>query len=453
MCFPKDFAWGAASAAYQIEGAWNEDGKGPSIWDNLCHHRPGNLYQNQTGDIACDHYHRYREDVALMREIGLNAYRLSLSWTRLLPNGTGRINPKGLDFYNRLIDSLLEAGITPWVTLYHWDYPLALYHQGGWLNRDSVEWFGEYAAAAATALSDRVEHWVTINEPPSFVVGGLQEGNHAPGDRLPFSQILRASHHILLAHGRAVQALRSHSSRPLRIGFASTVGARIPETETPENIEAARRAYFRADSRSVWPLAFWTDPVYLGRYPGEALEAFGGDMPEVAPGDSELIRQPLDFLGHNCYTGSLVRAGENGEPVVLPHEPGHPAGGMDWLQLAPDALYWSARFQTERYGNLPFVILENGFAGLDWIHLDGRVHDADRIDFTHRYLLGLKRAAREDIPLGGYFHWSAMDNFEWTSGYRPRLGLVHVDFRTQKRTLKDSALWYRGVIQSNGATL
>lgn len=452
MSFPQNFAWGAAAAAYQIEGAWNEDGKGPSVWDQFCHHRQDKLFENHTGDVACDHYHRYREDVALMKEIGLNAYRLSIAWTRVLPEGVGTVNQRGLDFYNRLVDALLEAGIAPWVTLFHWDYPLALYQRGGWLNRDCADWFAEYTAVVVKALGDRVKHWMTLNEPPSFMFGGHQAGEQAPGDRLPFNLVLAGSHHVLLSHGRSVQAIRANSPQPAMVGFGPTVGVKMPATESAADIEAARKLYFKAN-RSVWDLVFWTDPVYLGHYSSETMETLGPDMPRIAPGDMETIHQPLDFLGFNCYTGSRVRAGKNGEPESLPHEPGQPMGVPTWLRLAPEALYWAARFQTERYGRLPFVVTENGLGMRDWVHLDGAVHDADRIDFMHRYLRGLKRAADEGIPLGGYFYWSIMDNFEWSSGYKERFGLIHVDYRDQKRTLKDSALWYGEVIRTNGSLL
>lgn len=450
--FPPDFAWGAAAAAYQIEGAWNEDGKGPSVWDMMSH-QPGKIHLNQTGDVACDHYHRYPEDVALMKEIGLKAYRLSLSWSRILPEGVGAVNPKGLEFYDRLIDTLLEAGVQPWVTLFHWDMPLALYRRGGWLQRESVEWFGEYTAVVVKALGDRVKHWMTINEPSVFITIGHYDGVHAPGDKLPMSQILSISHHVLMAHGRAVQTIRAHSPQPAQIGFAPTAGAKIPLTNSAADIEAARETYFRIHPGTVWGISLWNDPVFLGKYPDEAPEVYGKDWPEMGPDDLKLISQPLDFIGYNCYTGDWVKAGPEGRPEVVPFEPGNPVGSLWWLQLMPDALYWAARFQTERYGKKPFVITENGLSNLDWIALDGKVHDPQRIDYVHRYLRGLKRAGEEGIPLAGYFYWSLMDNFEWAEGYKPRFGLIHVDYTTQKRTLKDSAYWYREVIRSNGATI
>jgi len=340
------------------------------------------------------------------------------------------------------------------VTLFHWDYPMALYNRGGWLNRDSVEWFGDYSSIVAGALGDRVKHWMTLNEPPCFTFLGNHMGVHAPGDNLPIGLFPRILHHVLMAHGRSVQAIRAHSPQKASIGLAANnSGASIPVTESAADIEAARRHYFKVDSQLDFRLALWTDPIYLGRYPESAYKVYAPDMPEPSAEDMALIHQPVDFLGYNCYSGTYIRAGENGEPEDVPFEPGNPIGTLTWLQMAPDALYWAARFQTERYGALPFVVTENGYASRDWVHLDGKVHDPNRIDYAHRYLLGLKRAAAEGIPLAGYFHWSIMDNFEWAEGHKERCGLIHVDYHTQKRTLKDSAYWYREVIRSNGNSL
>jgi beta-glucosidase len=448
--FPQNFCWGAASAAYQIEGAWNEDGKGPSVWDELSH-QPGRVYAKHTGDIACDHYHRYAEDIGLMKQVGLQAYRFSVSWPRVLPAGVGAINEKGLDFYSRLVDGLLEAGIQPWVTLFHWDFPMDLYQRGGWLNRDSVEWFGEYAAILAQRLGDRVKHWITLNEPQCFIVLGHRDGYHAPGDKLGAKQTWRAMHHSLMAHGRAVQAIRANSPQPCHIGYAPNMNAKMPFTESPADIEVAKELYFDVPPNTHWGLSVWADPIYLGKYPEKAAEVHGADWPNVTSEDLALIHQPLDFIGCNIYTGGYVKAGTAGAPhEEIPWPQGGASGALDWLQVMPESLYWSARFQTEKYGNLPFVVTENGLANLDWVSLDGAVHDPQRIDYMHRYLKGLKRAASEGIPLGGYFYWSVMDNFEWAEGYKSRFGLIHVDYKTQKRTLKDSANWYRDIIATHG---
>ena len=294
---------------------------------------------------------------------------------------------------------------------------------------------------------------MTLNEPPVFIALGHLHGVHAPGDKLPMSQVLRAAHHTLMAHGRGVQAIRAHSPRPALVGFAPTAGAKVPVTESAADIEAARQTYFGLKKDAVWGLSLWNDPVYLGKYPDEAPEIYGDDWPSVSAADLELISQPLDFIGYNCYTGDFVRADSGGKPEIVPFEKGNPTGALNWLQLIPDALYWAARFQMERYGRKPFVVTENGLCNLDWIALDGKVHDAQRVDYIHRYLIGLKRAGAEGYPISGYFYWSIMDNFEWAEGYRPRFGLIHVDYETQRRTIKESAHWYREVIRTNGACI
>lgn len=470
--FPPDFLWGAATAAYQIEGAPNADGKGPSIWDMMCR-KEGAIAGGATGDVACEHYHRFKADVAMMKDMGLQAYRFSISWARIFPEGTGTVNQKGLDFYSALVDELLAAGIEPFATLYHWDLPLALHHRGGWMNREIKDWFADYAVTVGNALGDRVKWWMTLNEPSVFVVAGYRDGNHAPGLRLSVAEGLRCVHHALLAHGEGTRALRAACPPGVKIGVAPAGYAKIPDTETPENIEAARRSLFTVSGQTLWDVSLWLDPVYLGRYPVEAPAVFGDKWHDPSAEDLAIIHQPLDFIGSNCYSGIRVRAGagentsEGGRglslaggkssvgaaPEDLPYPPEHPTGQLSWLMLAPDALYWKARFYTERYGLLPFVVTENGFCSHDWIGVDGRIHDGARIDYLHRYLRGLRRAAAEGIPLGGYFQWSLMDNFEWAEGYKPRFGLVHVDYATQVRTLKDSAYWYREVIATRGANL
>ena len=469
--FPPDFLWGAAAAAYQIEGAPETDGKGLSIWDMMCR-KEGAIAGGVTGDIACDHYHRMKEDVALMKSMGLKAYRFSIAWARILPNGTGAVNQAGIDFYNALVDELLAAGIEPCATLYHWDLPLALHHRGGWMNRDIQEWFADYATIMGKALGDRVTWWMTLNEPSVFVVAGYRDGNHAPGLKLSVTEALRCAHHALLAHGRGTQALRAACPRTVKIGMAPAGYAKIPDTETPENIEAARKSLFAVSGQSFWDIPLWLDPVFLGKYPDEAPTVFGKKWHDPSAEDLQVIHQPLDYIGFNCYSGVKVRAGAKtggtsaqslaggtsevqAAPEDLSYPQEHPTGQLSWLMLAPDALYWKCRFYNERYGKgkLPLVVTENGFCSGDWVGLDGKVHDGARIDYLHRYLRGLKRAASEGIPVGGYFQWSLMDNFEWAEGYKPRFGLVHVDYATQVRTLKDSAFWYRDVIENNGSNL
>lgn len=451
--FPPGFVWGAAAAAYQIEGGWDEDGRGPSIWDAFSQ-APGNVFEDHTGNVACDHYHRWREDVRWMRRLGLNAYRMSIAWPRILPRGTGRVNTRGLDFYDRLVDALLAAGVTPWVTLYHWDLPLALQRRGGFQNRDLAEWFADYVSAVVRRLGDRVRDWITINEPPVIVGLGLQQGIFAPGQTLSFAQCLQAAHHLLLAHGRAVQAIRAASPRPARISLAHTGRERIPASRSVKDREAARADTFACHRRDFDNLAWWADPIRFGRYPEDGLRAFAADLPTIRSGDMALIAEPIDFLAYNCYSGFPVRADAEGRAERVPGGwgPGNPRGTLPWLQIAPEAPYWAARFLHERY-RLPIVFTENGVCATDFVHLDGRVHDPQRIDFLQRYLGSIARALREGIPVSGYFYWSILDNFEWAQGYKDRFGLIHVDYATQKRTPKDSFAWYRDLIRRGGQGL
>jgi len=451
MSFPKDFVWGAAAASYQIEGSTQGvDGCGESVWD-LCCRRPGFVKGGDTGFIACDHYHRYREDVALMKEIGIKAYRLSIMWPRVLPEGVGAVNAKGLDFYDRLIDTLLAAGITPWVTLFHWDYPAALFHRGGWLHDDAPLWFEDYARIVVDRLSDRVRHWFTLNEPACFIGLGHQIGVHAPGQQLAAVEVNRAWHHALLAHGRGVRVIRAASKLPdARVGFAPVFRTCIPATETAADIEAARRMMFEGRDRSMFEPVWNLGPVFDGAYPDDLLRLWGADAPVVRDGDMALINQKLDFLGFNIYQSGLVRAGEDGQPQDIPYPTHHPRTMLGW-PVTPDALYWAARFLHDRY-RTPMVVTENGLALNDWVALDGRVHDPQRIDFLTRYLRGLERAVAEGRPVLGYFHWSIMDNFEWAEGYAPRFGMIHVDYATQRRTIKESGRWYRRLIETQGAS-
>jgi beta-glucosidase len=450
MSFPKDFAWGTATAAYQIEGAANDEGKGPSTWDMFCHKKDA-IWENQSGAVACDHYHRFREDVALMKRLGLKAYRFSVSWSRVIPEGVGRVNPKGLDFYDRLVNALLAAKIQPYLTLFHWDYPYQLYCRGGWLNPDSPNWFAEYAAVVADRLSDRVKRWMTLNEPQCFVRIGHEEGVHAPGDRLGFREMMRITHNVLLAHGRSIQTLRAHARTPILIGFAPVGTVVMPATHSRKDVAAARQAMFSMNTKEVGYNTLWMDPIFKGRYPEDGLKAIGDDAPEIRSGDMETIAQPLDFFGANIYNGRYVRAGADGrpEPVALPT--GYAQNFFRW-PITPDALYWGVKFLYERY-SVPIIITENGMAGMDWPALDGKVHDPQRIDFLKRHLLSLEKAIDEGVDVRGYLQWSLMDNFEWAEGFRQRFGLVYVDYATQKRIPKDSALWYRKVVTTNGKSL
>lgn len=450
MSFPSDFVWGAAAAAYQIEGAAQEDGKGQSVWDVFCR-RPGAIWNGDSGEVACDHYHRFREDVALMKQIGIKAYRLSICWPRVIPQGTGAVNAKGLDFYDQLIDALVAADITPYITLFHWDYPQALFERGGWLNRDSVEWFGEYTNVVVSRLSDRVRHWITLNEPQCQVILGHQDGRSAPGTKLSWEETLRVAHHTLMAHGRSVQVIRAVSKQKAEVGYAPVGLIRYPATDRPEDIATARDVMFGVHGKHLWNSAWWMDPVYLGHYPEDGLKVYGADVPKIAAGDMELIHQPLDFFGINIYHGDAFRRTATGGFEQVPIPTGAPRTRINW-PMVPECMYWGPKFYYERY-KLPIHITENGISGSDWVALDGGVHDPQRIDYTHRHLLQLHRAMAEGAKVHGYFHWSIMDNFEWTDGYKQRFGLIHVDYTTQKRTMKDSAAWYKKVIATNGSTL
>jgi len=450
MGFPEGFVWGAATASYQVEGAAFEDGKGLSVWDAFCR-KKGAVWNGQTGDVACDHYHRFREDVALMRQIGLRGYRFSVSWPRVLPEGTGALNEPGLDFYDRLVDELAGADIEPWVTLFHWDYPHELYCRGGWLNPDSSDWFAEYVRVVVERLSDRVRRWITLNEPQCFIGLGHQSGVHAPGLRLRFAEVLHAAHNALLAHGKAVQAIRAAARAEPAVGFAPVGIVKIPASEDPRDVQAAERRMFSITEMNCSNNTWWTEPALKGCYPEDGLELFGKDAPEAREGDMATICQPLDFFGVNIYHGEVVYAGHEDAAEVVPPPTGQPRTAYGW-PVTPQALYWGPRFFAERY-DLPIVITENGMSGTDWVSLDGAVHDPQRIDYTRRYLRELGRAARDGVDVRGYFHWTLMDNFEWAQGYKQRFGLVHVDFETLARTPKDSARWYGSVIASNGAAL
>lgn len=450
MIFPENFTWGAATSAYQVEGAWDADGKGLSVWDMFCRHK-GKVWNGHDGRVASDHYNRMAEDVGLMKQIGLGAYRFSVSWPRVIPEGTGKVNAKGLGHYDRLVDLLLEAGVEPWVTLHHWDLPHALFLRGGWLNPDSAKWFSEYTRVVVDRLSDRVAHWVTLNEPQCFIGLGYLSGEHAPGFKLDLPEVLLAGHHALLAHGRSVQVIRERAKKKPTVGWTPAGSVYPPASDGIEDIKAARRATHAVYPDGVWNNRWWGDPVVFGHYPEEGLRVHGAAAPRVPESDFAIIRQPLDFYGCNIFHGVAVQAGPDGEPVKAPVKPGHPESLYHW-NYTPEALYWGPKFLHELYG-LPIVISENGVSCSDMVAHDGRVHDMNRIDFMIGYLLQLRRAIQEGVDVRGYFAWSLLDNFEWQEGFKHRYGLVHVDFATLKRTPKESAHWYREVIVSNGESL
>jgi len=452
--FPKDFYWGTATASYQIEGAWNEDGKGPSIWDTYAH-TPGNIKNNDTGDVANDHYHRYKEDVALMRSIGANAYRFSISWPRIFPQGTGTPNARGLDFYNRLVDELLKAGIAPFATLYHWDLPQALQDKGGWQLRDTAKAFGDYAGYVAGKLSDRVRHFFTINEFRSFVdmgyhghtlsvPGGAMTINLAPGLRLAPAELNQVRHHAVLGHGLAVQAVRARGQMGTRVGPAEVIQGAVPLIETPENIKAAEAAT-RQDN------APFLTVMLEGKYTDMYLREAGKDAPKFTDDDLKIIASPLDFVGINVYkpTSYVLASDEAPGWREIPFAKSHPKMFNSWLTLGPEALYWAPKHVQSLWNAKEIFITENGCATDDVIADDGQIYDTDRIMFLRACLTELQRATADGVPVMGYFQWSVMDNFEWTAGFGNRFGLVYVDFKTQKRTPKLSAEWFHEAATHN----
>jgi beta-glucosidase len=385
--------------------------------------------------------------------MGAKVYRASVSWPRVMPDGIGTVNDAGLAYYDRLVDALLERGVTPWLTLFHWDYPLALQQRGGWLSADSPKWFEDYARVVVARLSDRVTHWMTINEPQVFLSAGHLMGVHPPSLRLERPDMLRAIHHTLLAHGRAVRAIREVAKRPPTIGWATATRTYLPVSDAPADIEAARRRTFTVTGTGEWTFndALYADPIHKGAYPAEMHTIFGADMPRIAPGDMETIASPTDFLGINVYFGLPVRAGADGAAVDVPKPMGYPSTMIPW-QVTPSVMHWAPRFLHERY-RVPMYITENGCAGMDWVHADGKVHDAHRVDFLTRYLRELRGSIAAGADVRGYLHWSVMDNFEWSEGFRMRFGLIHVDYATLARTPKDSYHWYAKVIATNGGEI
>ncbi len=444
MYFNKKFIWGVSTSAYQIEGAAFDDGKGLSVWDDFCKHE-GAVWRGQNGNVTCDHYHKYKEDIALLKELGVNAYRLSISWPRVIPGGTGKINKKGIDFYHRLIDELLAKDIQPYVTLFHWDYPLSLFNNGGWLNTDSPDWFAEYAQKMVYLFSDRVKDWFTMNEPQCFISLGHYQGEHAPGMKLSLKEALQAGHHALLAHGKAAQVIRQEAKQPVKIGYSTATQVRIPDTNNKQDIDAARKAMHGMLANDLWNNSWWMDPVHLGKYPEEGLSVYGKDAPHINQGDMKTIAQPLDYCCVNVYTAKRYKADKNGKPEFVPPAPGYNRTAQEDWPVEPDALYWTARFMHERY-NLPILVTENGHQNLDHVSLDGNIHDPQRTDYLNRQLMGLEKAIKENIPVTGYFVWTLMDNFEWSFGYKVRVGLVYTDYTTLKRIPKDSFYWYRDFI-------
>jgi beta-glucosidase len=438
--FPEGFVWGAAASAYQVEGAVTEDGRGESIWDRFAT-QPGAISNGDTGVVACDSYHRFGEDLRLLRELGISAYRFSISWPRIVPDGRGRVNPAGLDFYERIVDELLANDIEPYVTLYHWDLPQALEDAGGWPARDTVEAFTEYVEAVAARLGDRVSNWITQNEPWVVSWLGYGLGIHAPGRRSP-ADALAAAHHVLLAHGRAAEVLRREAPRA-RVGVTVDLYPMYPETDSDADSHAAR---LLDGSRNRWFL----EPVLGLGYPADMLEHYRAILPAIEEGDLDTIGAPLDFLGVNYYSRAVVRAGTDpGAPVQL-DVPGVERTQMGW-EVYPEGLK-DLLVRMQRDYELPDVyITENGAAYPD-TRTNGSVADPSRISYLERHLGALRDAISEGVPVRGYFLWSLLDNFEWAFGFSRRFGIVYVDFDTLERVPKDSFLWYRDLIAAQSAS-
>ena len=450
--FRDDFVWGVASSAYQVEGRDPEDGCGKNIWDTFT--EEGRILDGKNAYTACDHMHRYKEDYKLMKLLGIKAYRFSMSWARILPEGTGRVNEKAIAMYRDMILSMKENGIEPYITMYHWEFPQALQDKGGWLNEDVIQWFGEYAKVVAENFSDICEYFITLNEPECFVGLGHLSGVHAPGVKLPYKDVFQIAHNALRAHGQAVINLRKYACRPIKVGYAPTCGMAYPATDSPEDIEAARKTLFgfhQPMDNWTWNVAWFNDPVFLGKYPEEGLKKFAEYLPEITDEDMKLISQPLDFMGQNIYNGYMMRQGEDGEPEYVDREAGAAKTAAGW-PVTPECFYYGVKFLYERY-HLPLYITENGMSCHDDVSLDGRVHDPNRQNFLDLYISALQRANDDGADVRGYFLWTFLDNFEWDKGYTERFGIVYVDFKTQKRIVKDSAFWYQKIIESNGREL
>ena len=443
FAFPEGFLWGAATAAHQIEGSPLADGAGPSIWTRFAH-TPGMTLNGDTGDIACDHYHRWPDDVRLMRELGLQAYRFSVSWSRVLPEGIGRVNQRGLDFYSRLVDELLANNIQPLLTLYHWDLPAALDDRGGWLNRDCADWFAEYGRVLYRALDGRVKKWVTLNEPWVIADGGYLHGALAPGHRSRFEAPI-VSHNLMRAHGAAVQAYRAEGRH--EIGLVVNLEPKYPASDSPADHAAVRRSHAYMNQQ-------YLDPALLGSYPPELSEIFGEAWPQWPADDFKLIKQPLDFIGINYYTRSVTQAAASYPlDTHMVKQPLATYTETHW-EVFPQGLTDTLLWVKQRYGDIPMYITENGAAFFDPpVAENDRVRDPLRIDYLHKHLRAVRDAIGAGCDVRGYMVWSLLDNLEWSLGYSKRFGIVHVNYATQQRTPKDSARWYGNMIATHGRNL
>ncbi len=438
--FPAGFLWGCATAAYQIEGGAQDDGRGPSVWD-VFSHTPGKTHNGDTGDVADDSYHLYKEDVQLLKALGVQTYRMSISWSRVIPTGKAPLNPKGLDYYNRVVDELLANNITPYITMFHWDLPAGL--PGGWQNRDTAHAFADYAGFMAKHLGDRVHHFMTTNEFVCFTDLGYRWGQFAPGLKLPAKEANQVRHHGILAHGLGVQAIRANASAETQVGLAENASVYVPAMETADDIKAAQKA------TRLMNAPFLT-ALMEGKYIDEYLQHEGADAPHVERGDMEAISSPLDFVGLNIYTPSYVRADDSPTGFVIePMPASYPHMASPWIQIAPECIYWGVRNVCDLWKPKGIFITENGTSSDDVMNAAGHIEDVDRVMYLRNHLTHLHRAVDEGYPVKGYFLWSLMDNFEWVDGYSKRFGIHYVDYKTLKRTPKLSASWYSNAIAQN----
>lgn len=442
--FPAGFLWGTATASYQVEGAAHEDGRGMTIWDTFSHTQ-GKVLNNDTGDIACDMYHRYKSDIQLMKALNVKSYRFSIAWSRIFPDGSGTPNQKGVDFYNRLTDELLANDIEPFATLYHWDLPQTLQDKyKGWQSRETAKAFADYAGFMAGKLSDRVKYFFTLNELSTFIELGYGIGMFAPGLKLSTADLNQARHHSVLAHGLAVQAIRANSKAETKVGAAENINIAVPIIETPENIKIAEIVTREMN-------AGYMTVIQEGRYTDKFLKKAGADAPEFTDEDLKIISSPIDFLGINVYQPhEYVQAANNEDGFeIIPIAKSHPRTTSPWHTIAPEALYWGARHVHKIWGVNDIFITENGFSGVDELNKDGHIYDTDRIMYLKNYLTQLQRAVTDGVPVKGYFYWSLMDNFEWASGYGTRFGLYYLDYKTLERFPKLSASYYKSVAENN----
>lgn len=438
--FPRGFVWGCATAAYQIEGGATADGRGPSVWD-VFSHTPGKTHNGDTGDVADDSYHLYKEDVRLLKNLGVGGYRMSFSWPRIFPEGKGAVNPKGLDYYSRVIDELLANGITPYITLFHWDLPAAL--PGGWQSRDTAKAFADYAGYVTKHFSDRVHNWMTINEFTCFTDLGYREGRNAPGLKLPAAEANQVRHNGILAHGLGLQAIRANTPAGTRVGLAENASVFVPVMETEEHIRAAQKATREGN-------AAFLAVLMEGKYPQVYLDREGANAPKVEPGDLEVIAGKVDFVGLNVYTGDYVRADDSPRGfAVLPRQASYPHMASPWINVTPECTYWTIRNVTELWHPPAIFITENGCSAEDVVRADGAIDDTERVMYLRNHIANVQRAAAEGYPIEAYFLWSLLDNFEWGDGYSKRFGIHYVDYQTLKRTPKLSAKWYGATIRRN----